>query len=471
MIRQVATLVVALIYSLSISAYAVDKLTIRGIVYDKTSDTQLFVVDVKLLDAQDSTMIAHTKAVGEYEGQIKGEFERKSIFILSDIDRNNKYVLELTRDGYEPLYLTVDPATVSKRLDSMNLGKLTWAAFDKLYLTFNLPVVYRNQLLHYNRGTVDASISRNKVYIGNASLDISYYGRPHYVYFTYGRQVSSPDLIDMVEYRNELDPLNVRIGNPQLKDSELHNFSLSYRKDSKKYQSYRLYASVWRNALSYGYEYDSATGVKTGRMYNVNGNYMSGASQYFSFSFGKMQQFDFNNTTTLDYRRSVDLISENSSLPVKNRVDNVLFSENVEVSYKFAGNKVSLNADGKLSHFTSRQEHFKNFTARDFRYGIKGDFTLPVGFGLSTDFTVYTRSGYSDSSLNKTNFVWNARATYTILNGQLTFMIDGFDMLHNLSNVFYNVNAQARTETYTNVLPQYVMFHVQWKIHKAPKNK
>ena len=50
-------------------------------------------------------------------------------------------------------------------------------------------------------------------------------------------------------------------------------------------------------------------------------------------------------------------------------------------------------------------------------------------------------------------------------------MIDGFDMLHNLSNVFYNVNAQARTETYTNVLPQYVMFHVQWKIHKAPKNK
>lgn len=109
--------------------------------------------------------------------------------------------------------------------------------------------------------------------------------------------------------------------------------------------------------------------------------------------------------------------------------------------------------------------------AKDFRYGIRGDFSLPLGFGLSTDLTVYTRRGYSDLSLNKTNFVWNARATYTILNGQLTFMVDGFDILHNLNNVFYSVNAQARTETYTNVLPRYVMFHVQLKFHKAPKKK
>lgn len=86
-------------------------------------------------------------------------------------------------------------------------------------------------------------------------------------------------------------------------------------------------------------------------------------------------------------------------------------------------------------------------------------------------FTVFTRSGYSDNLLNKTNFVWNARATYTILEGQLTFMIDGFDILHNLSNVFYSVNAQARTETYTNVLPRYVIFHIQCKFHKAPKRK
>ncbi len=275
----------------------------------------------------------------------------------------------------------------------------------------------------------------------------------------------------MVEFKNDLDPLNVRLGNPKLKDEAVHNISFRYRKDSKKYQSYRLYATILQDAIAYGYGYDPSTGVKTGKMYNVNGNYMLGLSQYLSFGFGSMERFRFGNTTTLDYRRSADFISENTSSPMKNKVGNLLFSENIELSYTFAKNKITLNGEGRLSHFSSKLTNFKNFMAKDFRYGIRGDFLLPLGFGLSTDFTVYTRRGYSDLSLNKTNFVWNARATYTILKGQLTFMVDGFDILHNLNNVFYSVNAQARTETYTNVLPRYVMFHVQWKFHKAPKKK
>ncbi len=74
---QVATLVISLIYSLSIAAHAVDKITIQGSVYDKTSDTQLFVVDAKLLSVQDSAIVAKTKAVGEYDGPVRGEFARE----------------------------------------------------------------------------------------------------------------------------------------------------------------------------------------------------------------------------------------------------------------------------------------------------------------------------------------------------------------------------------------------------------
>ncbi len=349
--------------------------------------------------------------------------------------------------------------------------KWTWSPKGKLYFSLNLPIVYRNQHIHYVRGNINTFFSRNKTYIGNASFDFNYLGRVHRFYFTYSRKVSSPDLVDMVEFKNDLDPLNVRLGNPELSDEKVHNFSIRYRKDSKKYQSYRLYATILQDAIAYGYGYDPSTGVKTGKMYNVNGNYMLGLSQYFSFGFGSMERFRFGNTTTFDYRRSTDFISEDTSSPMKNKVGNVLFSENLELSYTFAKNKITLNGEGRLSHFSSKQTNFKNFMAKDFRYGIRGDFSLPLGFGLSTDLTVYTRRGYSDLSLNKTNFVWNARATYTILNGQLTFMVDGFDILHNLNNVFYSVNAQARTETYTNVLPRYVMFHVQLKFHKAPKKK
>lgn len=342
---------------------------------------------------------------------------------------------------------------------------------NKFIFSVNLPIVYKNRHLHYMRGTINTFFSKDRVLLGDAAVSMNYYGRPHFIYFDYKRKISSPDLVDMVDFTDALDPLNVRLGNPDLKDSESHDFRLRYRKDSDKYQVYSIYATILRNALAYGYGYDSATGVKTGRMYNVNGNYTMGLSQYFSTSFGPMERFDFSNTTTLDYRRSVDLIGENTTLPEKNKVGNVMFGEEIDLSYKFGNNKISILGEARLSRFYSKQMNFHNFTACDFKYGINGNFTLPAGFGISTDFTVYARSGYSDQVLNKTNFVWNAQARYTTLNGQLTFMIDGFDILHNLSNVFYSVNAQARTETYTNVLPRYVMFHIQWKFHKAPKRK
>lgn len=114
----------ALIYSLSTTTLASNKITLRGHLYDRASDTQLFVVNVRLLNAQDSTELVHAEADGEYDGPVKGQFIRKSIFIFPEVDRNKKYILEFTRENYEPLYLNIDPASISDRVDNMNLGKI-----------------------------------------------------------------------------------------------------------------------------------------------------------------------------------------------------------------------------------------------------------------------------------------------------------------------------------------------------------
>ena len=40
-----------------------------------------------------------------------------------------------------------------------------------------------------------------------------------------------------------------------------------------------------------------------------------------------------------------------------------------------------------------------------------------------------------------------------------------------LDNVTRIVNAQGRTETYTNVLPRYALLHVVYRFNKQPKKK
>ncbi|MDE6525435.1 MAG: hypothetical protein K2L66_07755 [Paramuribaculum sp.] len=105
------------------------------------------------------------------------------------------------------------------------------------------------------------------------------------------------------------------------------------------------------------------------------------------------------------------------------------------------------------------------------QYGVNALISITSALQLSTDFNVFTRSGYSNSKLNTTDLVWNARLSYSLMKGKLQLMLDGFDMLHNLSNVTYNVNAQARTETYVNVLPRYFMLHAQYRFNRQPKKR
>lgn len=66
---------------------------------------------------------------------------------------------------------------------------------------------------------------------------------------------------------------------------------------------------------------------------------------------------------------------------------------------------------------------------------------------MSTEETMYSRRAYSDSAMNSDNLVWNIRLAKKFMKGKLNLMLDGFDVLNNLSNINRCLNAQGLTET------------------------
>ena len=82
---------------------------------------------------------------------------------------------------------------------------------------------------------------------------------------------------------------------------------------------------------------------------------------------------------------------------------------------------------------------------------------------------MYSRRGYSDSTMNTNELVWNARLSKRLMKGNLTIMFDGFDILNKLSNVRRYINAQGRSETFYNVIPSYSLLHVIYRFNKTPK--
>ena len=90
---------------------------------------------------------------------------------------------------------------------------------------------------------------------------------------------------------------------------------------------------------------------------------------------------------------------------------------------------------------------------------------------MHTDLNLYSRRGYESAGMNTNDLVWNARVSKTFLDGNLSLILDGFDILNQLSGTSYLINGQGQTETYRNVLPRYIMGHIVYRLNIKPKKR
>ncbi len=373
---------------------------------------------------------------------------------------------------------TLDPSLSYVNHNWQNLHTASVGAnfyTDNFMLFFNAPVMFDNHTISYTRGASHSLLNRNRVRMGDGQVSSQYIfgNRKKMISLSYNFNSVAPDMVNMIDIRDERNPLNIKEGNPLLKDSHIHSPQLSiYLWGKDKMQFYQISGHWISNAIAAGYTYNTATGVRISKIYNVDGNRDFKILQNFSCSFGPKSVFRFENSTTLAHVRSVDLVGENNALPTQRVVKNWGASEQVKLNYSFGGgSRAGIFFDGDINRYESKLKEFNNFNATTLKYGAQAVISLPANFQISTDFTIYMRRGYYDAALNTNNYVWNGRISYNMPKAGLTFMLDGFDLLHDLSNVQYRVNAQARTETYRNVIPRYVLFHVQWKFNKQPKKK
>lgn len=225
------------------------------------------------------------------------------------------------------------------------------------------------------------------------------------------------------------------------------------------------------NDIAIGYLYNKATGKRTFRPANVNGNWYGNFSVYGTTKLNNKGTLLLNAGLGPDYTRCVDLVGvEGSTSTSRSIVKTIGGLAKLNLEYKIGTSTIKLKSEAKFGHTTGTREDFNNFSSADFNYGATANLQLPWKLQLSTDLTMYSRRGYANSDMNTDDLVWNARISRPFFNGKLIALIDGFDILGQLNNITRTVNAQGIEEVYSNVIPKYVMFHVIFRFNKTPKN-
>lgn len=365
--------------------------------------------------------------------------------------------------------------------------KKVFADKSSLRINSNLKVELKHTHYDYLQDDIVYPLRRTNLLFGSGYMDFDvryscgryeiapeqYDNRDEFAYsFSLTPQTPSPS--NMIDVANDSDPLNVTVGNPDLKVQYTQSHELSWTRMISSYANnvLSLHCDAEHNAIAHGYDYDTSTGVRRFKTYNVNGNYNCGASNYFMTSFGSRRQFFVNSQTDVKYMKYNDMVRVDDGSMQKSSVGTRVIGQKVTLSWDFHGQSLRLRGDFTNRHSASDQTAYGIVDANHINYGISGVFKLPAGLGISTDFMLYTRSGYGSPELDTTDAIWNMRLSYAPRKAKHWIIyLDGFDMLHQLSNVNYSVSATGRTVTYTNVLPRYTMLTVQYRLNIEPRKR
>ena len=339
-------------------------------------------------------------------------------------------------------------------------------------VTLSLPIYAQHERLDYERGAID-TLARHNLFTVNPSLHLK-----HKVWsLRVGMTTSTPGLMNLMPYRDARNALSIMEGNPSLKNNRRVNASITW---SPKLASHRTGLTGSRiesryvyhiRSVAQGFTYDAQTSAYTYRPENVEGNWQWNTSYNMTFSLSKNQKWWIDSSTGCDVWHSVDYASVSGMTDAQlNKVETVNFSENLKLSYKAKNTKVSLLGDLLWRRTWGHRSTFSNISAFDFRYGVNAMQTIPTwNTTLNIDGMMLSRRGYGSDAMNKDEFVLNASVTQPILHGKVKLTLEGHDLLHQLSNTTYEVNAQGRTETWYRVIPNYVMLRVAWQFNRSPK--
>ena len=311
------------------------------------------------------------------------------------------------------------------------------------------------------------------------------FGKQTNLHVRYNGRTRQPSMTNLLDLRDDSNPLVITKGNPGLKPSFTHNVFANFNGYNAEKQR-GIYSWFWfnatRNSIDNKTTFDNKTGVRTTMPMNINGNWNSGGGIGFNAGLGKQKYFNIDIDLGGDYTRRVgfynnDMSNEDASTKSVTHSINL----NPGLEFSFRKDQISLSLNGRLDYAHSKNDlnPMGNMDTYDISYGAEFEWNTPWGTSLSTDIGMSSRRGYSSNEMNTNELLWNAQIAQSFLKGRaLTIMLEFNDILGQQSNFSRNISALMRTDSRNNAINQYGMLRVVYRFNilggknnlKAEKN-
>ena len=282
----------------------------------------------------------------------------------------------------------------------------------------------------------------------------------------YRARTSQPSLTQLQPVADVSDPLNIKVGNPDLKPTFTQNIGVhfnNYNAGTQQSIFAVANASFALNNIVSRTLTDPETGVRTTTYANANGNWnvfgMFMLNQPFrNRKWRVMARFNGRYSSAAGYINGEF-----------NRSGNLMLSPTAGMTFSSDIFQMTVNPTYSFSMATSTLPQQENRYTHSYGFDANASLYLPFGLEVSSDLSFSKSTGYSQG-FDNTQWLWNAQLSYSVLKDKsLTFSVRAYDLLGQKKNVSRSVSANMITDNEYNDLRRYVMFGVTWKFNTLSK--
>ena len=354
--------------------------------------------------------------------------------------------------------------------------KLTGLKRGNIQFDADLGAVLQYKHLDYQRNEQSYDIDRH-AYSFRPTLTMEYRSNGKHKWspelrLNYTGKQQLPNLLNMLQIEANADPLNLFRGNASLQGIYAHQLAFRYGMNQRK-SGHSTYISIQytrtHNDIVASSIYNAENGGRIYEMVNTNRTHAANGDVGYSLPLDKNQRFYITLSVRGNYRQNADMSQLNAAtekgglLQQYGVTPNAIFRGTVGNKFRFSGRWNTAFSTIKQS---SMDTHY-----RETRLAADFSWDLPWNFQLASDFCANIYNGFTDASVNKAHCQWNASLARRFLSDKLSVRLIAHGILTPKNNIYSNINAISRVESYTDILPRYFMLSVVYTLDWTQKSK
>jgi Outer membrane protein beta-barrel family/Carboxypeptidase regulatory-like domain len=296
-----------------------------------------------------------------------------------------------------------------------------------------------------------------------ASLTYSF-SRTKNLRLEYNTSTQQPATIQLQPVQDISDPLNIRKGNPNLKQHYQHSINLNYFSASilsqRNFFAY-LNFSTTQNAIVNSDVLDQY-GARVTSYENTNGVYNLFGGVDMGFRVKKIN-------TRFNFGANAILFNNNNFLNgEKNNIKNMALNPRTSITYTYK-NKVDITATARFSYNEVNYSLQKIFNDNYWRntYELESNINLPWDISVNNELEYTTNTGRS-TGFNRNVALWNASVTKSVFKFKRgTFKLSVYDLLNQNIGITRNANLNFIEDARYTVLKRFFMLGFTYSLSKA----